>query len=185
MKEEWKDINGYEGLYQVSNLGRVKRLSRTQVMPVNGAEVVFPEHILKYGMGSKDRKYRQVTVTLSKNAKAKTRIVARLVAEHFVRNYDNLPEVHHLDHDTTNNRSDNLKWVSRKEQFDEHLLLAQSNSKKGSVAHNRLLVKIGGQVYASATEASLSLGLAKDSIASAKYRGRDSVKGMKFEYITE
>lgn len=57
--------------------------------------------------------------------------------------------------------------------------------KKGHVAYNSLRVKIGGRVYASAMEASLSLGFAKDSIASAKYRGRDSVKGMKFEYITE
>lgn len=107
--EEWKDIEGYEGLYQVSNLGNVKSLEKTRIG--NGGSIVpVKERILK---ASKDSKgYLQVK--LFKDEKPKTYKVHRLVASAFLPNPDNLPQVNHKDENPSNNRVDNLEWCSAK-----------------------------------------------------------------------
>lgn len=110
MQEEWKDIQGYEGLYQVSNLGRVKSCSRI-VYTGNGVKHKYQrlrEHILK----SSGAKYRQVI--LCKNGKTKQGLLHRLVAEAFIPNPDNLPCINHKDENPLNNRADNLEWCSYK-----------------------------------------------------------------------
>ena len=111
MTEIWKDITDYEGLYQVSSEGRVKRLAYHQIMPRNGKDVLFEERILKQRQ-SKKRLYKQITVSLSNKSKRTTKTVARLVALAFVDNPDNKSEVHHIDHNPENNNADNLAWVS-------------------------------------------------------------------------
>lgn len=181
MEEIWKDVEEYEGLYQVSNLGRVKRLPYTQVMPINNKVVIFKEKILKQGKSShKNKEYFQTIVVFSKEGKRSTKIVARLVAYSFVPNPDNKKEVHHINHDPTDNVSSNLKWVTRKEQFDEHLSQEMSNSKRGFVPKNKIKVIVDGVEYSSQSEASLSIGLNKDAIADARRRGRNTVAGKKF-----
>ena len=102
MIEEWKDIKGYEGLYQVSNLGRVKSLKFGK------------ERILKTGV---DR-YGYISVNLYKNNKRKLCKVHRLVAEAFIPNLENKPEVNHLDEDKTNNMVSNLEWCTRNENVN-------------------------------------------------------------------
>lgn len=104
MNEIWKDIDGYEGLYQVSNLGRVKSLNYNHTRK---------EKILKFGKISKNRDYLQVN--LCKNGKVKRHLVHILVAQAFIPNPKNLPQVNHKDEDKTNNCVDNLEWISRKE----------------------------------------------------------------------
>ena len=107
MKEEvWKDIQGYEGLYQVSNMGRVKSLERTVW---NGRSYYkAPERILKAG---KARGY--LRVMLCKDGKGKWYPVHRLVAIAFIPNPDNLPEVNHKDENKQNNCVENLEWCTR------------------------------------------------------------------------
>lgn len=97
-KEIWKDILGYEGLYQVSNFGRVKSLKFGK------------ERILKL---TKD-KDGYLIVNLYKNNKSKTFKVHRLVAEAFIPNPDNLPQVNHKDEDKSNNIVSNLEWCDVK-----------------------------------------------------------------------
>lgn len=97
MKEVWKDIEEYEGLYQVSNLGRVKR--------------VTTERILK---GCRDSKgYLQVN--LCKQGCVSKKLIHRLAAQTFIPNSENKVEVNHIDENKTNNRVDNLEWSTRKE----------------------------------------------------------------------
>ena len=97
MEEIWKDKKGYEGHYQVSNWGRVKSIKFGK------------EKILKL-IKDKDG-YLQVT--LCKNNIKKVYKVHRLVAEAFIDNTDNLPQVNHKDENKLNNNVDNLEWCDR------------------------------------------------------------------------
>lgn len=96
MIEDWKDIPGYEGLYVVSNNGRVMNVRSGRVLRgiVNNLGYIM--------------------VGLSKSGKVKMILVHRLVAEAFIKNPDNLREVNHKDEDKSNNNVDNLEWCDRK-----------------------------------------------------------------------
>ena len=107
MQEIWKDIEGYEGLYQVSNLGRIKSLQRITVGKKYGIHKL-KEKILKEG---KCGKYN--IVILRKNGKNKTLYVHRLVAKTFINNSNNYPEINHKDGNTMNNNKENLEWCNR------------------------------------------------------------------------
>lgn len=99
--EEWRDIENYEGMYQISNFGRVKSLPRSRVRG----------RILKLGRGTNG----YAIVHLCKKCVQETLSVHRLVAKAFIPNPDNLPEVNHLDECKTNNAVSNLRWVTREE----------------------------------------------------------------------
>ena len=90
MKEIWKDIEGYEGLYQVSNFGRVKNIRRNK-------ELYYIHTNKKY-----------LCVRLCKNGKKKYYLVHRLVAETYIPNPNNYPIVNHKDENKLNNNLDNL-----------------------------------------------------------------------------
>ena len=97
MEEEWKDIEGYENKYQVSNLERVKSLKSNIIMKQN-----------------LNKKYNRYSIMLWKNGKSKRFWVARLVAKAFVfnPNPDIFTQVNHKDENKTNNNSDNLEWCT-------------------------------------------------------------------------
>ena len=98
--EEWRDIKGYEGKYMVSNLGRVKSLNYNKT---------GKEGILK-GVDNGDG---YLVVELSKDGKGKTCRINRLIAQAFIPNPDNLPEVNHKNEDKTDNRVENLEWCTK------------------------------------------------------------------------
>ena len=108
MEEIWKDIKGYEGLYQVSNLGRVKSLPR---LMFNGkGYFMSKEKILKLGTANGYKR-----VTLCKNNEQEPFLVHRLVAEAFIPNPNNLPQVNHKIDDfehRSDNRVENLEWCT-------------------------------------------------------------------------
>ena len=106
--EGWRDIAGYEGLYQVSNLGRIKSLSKV-IMYRNGCARRYPETILKdmkVGNG-----YRCVVLYI--NHIGRQMYVHRLVANAFIPNPLGLRDVNHIDGCKTNNNCKNLEWCTR------------------------------------------------------------------------
>lgn len=105
MEEVWKDVKGYEGLYQISNRGRVKSLER-----INENNHPIKERIMKPSMS-----LGYLYVGLRKQGKQKRMRIHRLVAAAFIPNPDNKEEVGHKDETRTNNYADNLEWVSKKE----------------------------------------------------------------------
>lgn len=106
-KEIWKDIPDYEGIYQVSNLGRVKSLARTRKAAF-GSYCLVKERILKSGI-DKDGYLQQ---SLCKNNKMKTFKVHRLVANCFINNPNSLifNQINHIDGNKLNNKVENLEW---------------------------------------------------------------------------
>ena len=103
--ESWKDIEGYEG-YQVSNKGRVK----STIIRKEGK-------LLKIGIN----KYGYSIVVLSTNGKQKTHYVHRLVAENFIPNPDKKICIDHINTDRTDNRAENLRWCTQKENINNPL----------------------------------------------------------------
>ena len=107
MEEVWKPVVGYEGLYEVSNMGRVKSLGNGK----SNNSSYSKERILK---GRKTHR-GYLRVNLYKNNKAKDYYIHRLVAEAFIPNIDNLPCINHKDENPKNNHVTNLEWVTYKE----------------------------------------------------------------------
>lgn len=107
MEEVWKDIPGYEGIYQISNFGRVKSLER-YVRHCRGGNKIIKEKILKPRVVAEG--YLQIS--LCGNI-FKEELIHRLVAKAFIPNPDNLPQVNHKDENKQNNRVDNLEWCTR------------------------------------------------------------------------
>lgn len=94
--EIWKEIPGYEGLYEVSNTGMVRSLRYNKIMIPNTNRCGY-----QY-------------INLCKDGIRKTKTIHRLVAQVFIPNPDNLPEVNHRDEDKINNIAENLEWCDRK-----------------------------------------------------------------------
>ena len=108
----WQEIRGYEGLYRVSNLGRVKSENRV-AMRGNGAPQTFSEKII----AQRDNPNGYHRVMLWKDGKQEYRLVHRLVAEAFVQNVDNKPAADHIDFDRHDNRAENSRWCTQAENL--------------------------------------------------------------------
>jgi hypothetical protein len=109
MKEIWKDIKGYEGLYQVSNLGKVKSLNR-YITNKNNKQQYYNGKML-----SGNIRHGYLKLTLSKDNIQKTIPIHILVAKTFIPNPENKPEVNHIDGNKSNNCVNNLEWCTRSE----------------------------------------------------------------------
>lgn len=130
MEEVWKDIPGYEGLYQVSSLGRVKSLGRyvyTNGTPRLRKELFLKQHVSKSGY---------VRTALSKDGRTVSFSIHRLVAMAFLPNPENKPAVDHINAIRTDNSVNNLRWATHFENANNPLTIkAHSESQKNGVSH--------------------------------------------------
>ena len=140
-KEVFKDVLGYEGLYQVSNYGRVKSLERKNIFycglrkeylerPVKGKFLKIRNGVHGY----------QVTC-LTKNGVCKNKFIHRLVAEAFIPNLENKPQVNHIDGNKQNNNIKNLEWCSPKENSN-HAFKTGLSKKVKCITTNEIFISI-------------------------------------------
>jgi hypothetical protein len=131
MKEIFKDVKDFEGLYQVSNFGRVKSwIGRTNCDIAHG-------RILKTHL---NRKTKYLTVILYKNYRQKCFSIHRLVAINFIDNPSNLKTVNHKDFNRCNNGVENLEWLSMRDNL-LHGIREKGNDRGEKNPHHKLTEK--------------------------------------------
>lgn len=127
MEEIWKDIKDYEGLYQISNLGNIRKLRFIN-------NIVNKEKIFKITPQIINSGYYKVV--LYKDGKYKNKCIHRLVAETFIPNEENKPQINHIDGNKLNNNVDNLEWCTRSENmkhsYKNNLSTPSAKGKYGS-----------------------------------------------------
>lgn len=165
MNEIWKDIEGYEGVYQVSNLGRVRSLDRTYLLN-DGRSQTARGRI----MSQADTKCGYKGIKLRGGGIRKGFRVHRLVAQAFIPNPDNLPLVNHIDEDKHNNIVSNLEWCTHKYNTNYGSAPKKmSESHKNNPIYCKPVVQytMDGQFiksYPSAKEAAKQIGLHAQNI---------------------
>lgn len=110
--EIWKDIKGYEGLYQVSNRGNVKRINR--IVKSKHGNKKMKDIVMKQEIN----KSNYMTIGLTKEGKRKHFNVSRLVAINFIENIYGKKEVNHINGNKHDNSSENLEWVTKRENMN-------------------------------------------------------------------
>ena len=171
MQEEWRDVIGFEGFYQVSNYGGIRSVNHFSRNNTNGGKRMVPGKVIKPYRAGAGYAY----VTLSKNEKRHKVAVHRIVAETFIPNYDNLDEVNHIDGDKANNSVENLEWVSHKDNII-HMVKNGLTRKATPV----MCVETG-MIYASLCEAEKGTGVYRRGIKKACESG-DTCMGKHWEY---
>ncbi|MEC3021477.1 NUMOD4 domain-containing protein [Bacillus cereus] len=180
MTEIWKDIEGYEGLYQVSNLGRVKSLARC-VLRGNKRNLKVRERILK----SSIRGTGYERINLYDEGVRSGIYVHRLVAQTFLYKKDGADEVNHKDGNKLNNESSNLEWVTGEENIEHAFREGLHVSPRKSV---HMLTLRGNHVmtFPSATEATKYLGKSSSGGIINVCKGRNKTAyGYKWKYASE
>lgn len=164
--EEWKDIDGYEGMYQVSNLGNIRN-SKGRILTIRHT---YDDYCY---------------VRLSRNGKRKYPKVSRLVAIAFLPNPSNLPQVNHKDENKDNNCANNLEWCDCKYNCNygtrnERRAKAQSKAVIGIKEDSGLIVE-----FDSMSEACRQMGMSVGNLSTCCKNNNKTLKGFNWRYLYE
>ena len=178
-EEVWKDVDGYGGLYKVSNLGRVMSFHKD------------PKGII---MNPSNISGNYKRVELHYNNKHKLGLVHRMVAQAFLPNPDNLPEVNHRDEDPSNNNVDNLEWITHKDNMNYGTRTQRAVANTDWEAHSLQKQKAVYAVYPdtnnvelfkSVKEAAEALDVSKSYVAGVARGVYSEARGVKFRFADE
>lgn len=182
MKELWKDIPGYENLYEASNLGRIRtNINKVSYSKVRKCKRHWKQRILKVRM-SFNKKGIYPRVSLWKNGQEKDWLVHRLIALTFIgKPPRDKPIINHKDGNKTNNRLDNLEWCD----YKENLSHAYKNDLNKEPIHIKLIniSNNNEKTFISEAKASIYLGKNKGYISNLYSRGKSNYKKYKIEKI--
>ena len=168
MEEIWKDIKGYEGIYQVSNLGRVKALNYRRTKK---------EKIMK--SINDNRGY--LFVKLYKNNEHKNFKIHRLVANAFIENHNNYEEINHIDECKTNNYVNNLEWCNHKYNMN----YGTGNKRRSEKYKKGIYCLETDKIYNSIKECTKELDISKTSIGFVLNGRQKQTKGYTFRYANQ
>lgn len=162
MQEVWKDIKEYEGLYQISNTGKIKNVKTGKILK----------------SGDNGRGY--LFVFLCKDVNHHKRFyVHRLVATHFIDNKDNLPQVNHIDGNKSNNNVNNLEWCTPlHNSLHKREVLGKTNCKTVKCIET-------GEIFKSIDEAANYYGLSRTTLTGVlkQYKGHKTFAGYHWKYV--
>ena len=193
MKEIWKDIVGYEGLYQISNYGRIKSLKRELKQFDGTGYSIHPykERILS----QTQHKQGYLMVGLCKNCKSHLYQVHRLVGKAFIPNPNNLPEINHKFGNKSDNRVKSLEWCTRlhNQREAEKLGLIHSPMRIAGEGHpsNKKILRLNNQdkvikEYYSITSAGKDIGISMKHISYCiRYNRPDKITHSFWKYKEE
>lgn len=183
MEEVWKDIESFEGLYQVSNQGRVRSLTR---------EVRFGPHTRMargkmLSLNSLSNGYPIVILTNGVDVR-KTAKIHRLVAEAFIPNPDNLATIDHINNIKTDNRVENLRWCSN----EDNVRYAWEDGLRGPVNPDAIralaertakpVVRSDGERFKSVVDAARAIGVTDNAVHAVLHGRNKTCRGYTFVY---
>ena len=172
--EVWRDIPGYEGKYQASSLGRIRSLDRV-VKRRNWSSFRLPGRVLKPRLSHKG----YLLVGLCTEARTKNYSVHRLVARAFIPNPKGKPEINHRNGDKTDNRVENLEWVTTAENV-RHSITVLGHTR--STPTYAVVCLDTGHVYASAREAAAGTGCRRGGISAVCRGEKKTHHGLRWAY---
>ena len=181
-QEIWKEIKGFEGLYEVSNLGRVRSLDR-YIKHWRGGVMKLKGQIMKFNY-KYNNKENYILIHLSKNGKNYAYSLHRLVAEAFIPNPDNKPIIDHINGIRTDNRVNNLRWCTQKENANNPITISKHiNGKKSKKVNQYTLDGILIKTWPSASEITRQAGYSTSLICSCCRGEYKSVYGYNWSYV--
>ncbi len=178
--EIWKPVNGYESIYSVSNLGRVKMLGRKWLS--SGFERVSNERLIKPFLNK--NKWHRVSLVID-NKNVKKFQLHRLVGIAFIPNPENKPEINHIDGNPSNNKVENLEWCTRAENAQHACDTGLMKPIRGGSNANakRILCTTLGLEFSCLPEAEEVLGISRSGISAVINNKKLHVFGLVFRNI--
>lgn len=182
--DEWRDVVGYEGYYQISQLGKLRSLDRSfNTIRHGNIFINYRKGIMK----TLSFNGNYLHAKLNKNGKTKMFLVHRLVAEAFIENKHNKPLVNHKDGNKLNNYAQNLEWVTAKENT-QHAIKSLGIVKDGGKQKNCKIIKAKNAnkslEFSSLREAERA-GFVRESIKQVLRGNWKQYKGFSWEVISD